>query len=189
MSFGHLTHEMRRVIRRYVEGRTVVDLGAGDLELARELLDWNPKRLLAVDSRGFQNIYFLGKPATERPKGLELRTCRFADFTDDVDVAFVSWPDSLEGNGLVDIARRAKLVIYLGKNTNGVCCGAPSLFEHLLKREVLAHVPHEANELVVYGNFREADREALVEELGGVDRSKVFWWKGASISLKGDHHR
>jgi hypothetical protein len=99
-----------------------------------------------------------------------------------IDVAFVSWPTNspLSFRGvenptyaLLKLVMSAARVVYLGKNTDGIICGHPHLFRHLVRRPLLAHVPSEANTLLAYDTGT-VTREPVLEEQAGMDMSRVY---------------
>ncbi len=51
------------------------------------------------------------------------------------------------------LVRGASVVAYLGKNRDGIVCGARPLFEHFAERELLAYVPAPPNDLLVLGRW------------------------------------
>jgi len=72
----------------------------------------------------------------------------------------VSWKTDTEADwdladrfptGLLQALDRADVVIYLGCNTDHSACGSPELFRQLCGRELLGHVPHRRNTLLIYG--------------------------------------
>ena len=166
MPFGHLTPPMLVALRPLVAGRIVHDLGAGDLGLARALRGLGASRVVAIDKAYGSPESPLARDALGGTAGIELVRAYFRDFSDPVDVAFVSWPVNWP-TGLAGILERSRVVLYLGKNTDGSACGTPEVFARLASREVLAHVPHRRNTLVAYGPVRTA-RPLLGEELAAL---------------------
>jgi len=159
MPFGHLTEVMAQTIRTYVEGKHVWDLGSGDFHYALELMLLGARSVLAID-----------KEWRERPpNGISFRQDYFFNITPEpIDVAFVSWPANHTLTGLIGILERAQTVIYLGCNLDGSACGWRGLFEHLTSRELLAHIPHRRNTLLVCGRTLDVPREPTGEERGGL---------------------
>jgi len=159
MPFGHLTETMAQTIRTYVEGKRVWDLGSGDFHYARELLLLGADSVLAIDKE------WRGRP----PEGVTFRQDYFFDITPEpIEVAFISWPANYNLTGLIEILEQAQTVIYLGCNLDGSACGWKGLFEHLTGRELLAHVPHRRNTLLVCGRTLDVPREPTGEERGGL---------------------
>jgi hypothetical protein len=82
-------------------------------------------------------------------------------------------------------ALAATTVLYLGKNTDNRICGAPFLFQVLVRRTLLAHVPRARNSLVCVGAPLSPDwsatRDPTGEEAAGLliyDRCVPRdWWR------------
>jgi len=144
MPFGLFTPEMEALVAPQVVGATVWDLGAGDLTYARRLVALGADRVLAVDKES----YHLRHSAQQ----IEMLHSYFDDLEpQDIEVAFVSWPQNKFDRGLLQALDRADVVIYLGCNTDHSACGSPELFRQLCGRELLGHVPHRRNTLLIYG--------------------------------------
>lgn len=144
-SMGSLTEDMLPVLREVVSGRVVWDLGAGALELAYELIDLGASVVVAVDKAPM--------PLPER-KGVRRVQDWFRNVVlpvGGVEVAFLAWPQNSSAAGLLDILVSSQTVVYLGSNFDGMACGGKDLWGHLMQREVLHHVPHRRNSLIVYG--------------------------------------
>lgn len=141
---GTLTREQSNVLAAFVRDRVVHDLGAGTDELSDLLVEYGAEKVIAIDKA------WLGREAS--PK-VEVHNCYFHKFSGpDPDIAFLSWPVNWKVDGLIEILEKARLVIYLGTNTGGSACGWPDLFEHLLRRSIVAHAPDWRNTLTVYGS-------------------------------------
>lgn len=168
MSFGRLNLKQRRIVAKAVKGRTVHDLGAGDLQLSGELVDLGAAKVIAID-----------KDAPHYWKGdsrIEVRKTYFHAVQDDpIEVAFVSWPSNYVDWDLIRLVRRSQRVIYLGNNMDGTSCGSVPLFEHLLTRELVEHVPDRPNTLLVYGAPQEAERDRVGEELAALTAYQRMW--------------
>lgn len=148
MPFGLLTPEMEAIVAEHVSGAVVWDLGAGDMLYALRLLELGAAHVIAID----KNLPQINVPAGA---GLTLRQDYFADIepVGEIEVAFVSWPRNGATWGLEDLLGSARKIIYLGSNTNGSACADPILFrEQLCPRELLGHVPHPRNSLLIYGD-------------------------------------
>lgn len=167
MGEGRLSSEQCAVVRRFTEGQRVHDLGAGDLSLARKILnEFKAESVVAVDkdSRAADANVKVVRAAFNTYRAL---------LQAPIQVAFVSWPLNCQLPGLLDLLAPAGAVIYLGKNTDGVACGWPGFYLDLSAREVLAHVPERRNTLIVYGPQR-VNRLPLGEELAGIDFQKCY---------------
>lgn len=93
---------------------------------------------------------------------------RFEVVVDQPRIAFLSWPAPYVDYGpagIMRLVRGADVVIYLGKNRDGVVCGGRPLFEHLAERELLDCVPARQNDLLVLGAWhRGSDLRPLTAE-------------------------
>lgn len=160
-TFGTLNDAQSKLVAQFVRGADVHDLGAGCCELSLRLLELGAAHVLAVD-KGFSPAI---ESMTQIAEGrLTLRSD--PDFVltrrDGINVALVSWP--VTHNVKVHLAcKRARIVIYLSKNTDGTACGYRLLHEHLQGRELLAYVPQPDNVLAVYGPAR-VNRDLVGEE-------------------------
>ena len=143
MPMGHLTDEMLEAIRPVVVGKEVWDLGAGDGGHARTLLALGASRVFCVDKEPLPQVW----------KGITSIHARFEDIPSGtpIAVAFVSWPVNWPLPHLNRLVGQAERVIYLGSNTGGSACGTMGLFVGMADRQLLAHVPHYRNSLLVYG--------------------------------------
>lgn len=159
MSYGRLSHEQLMVVRAVVAGREVVDLGAGDGELAQQLVNAGATRVTAIDKNEWAPM--------DDNRVLRL-WLRFEAFLEPAPLVFLSWPDNHPNRSLFDIVRRAQTVIYLGKNTDGTACGWPGLFTEFQERQVLAHAPERRNTLTIYGAER-LRRGPTGEEYAGIN--------------------
>lgn len=143
MVYGVLTDEMRAAMAPRVKDHDLWDLGAGDLRLSREMTAMGA-RVLAIDPRAPDD------PAIETIRGTYLDALPRLDITPP-RVVLLSWPQTSDAPGLLEILSAVPVVIYLGANTNGSACGTPGLWAHLTTREVLAEVRTEHNDLLIYG--------------------------------------
>lgn len=166
---GRLSRTQQEVVTEHVRGQTVHDFGAGDLRLSLELLALGAREVFAVDHRVPRQ---LPNGATDR---LYVVQERFEDYTLTSPVAFVSWPVNWPV-GLHVLLEATPTVIYLGKNMDGTVCGYPALWQQLVVREVLAHVPEQPNTLIVYGP-RRLQREQLPEERAALDPARVWYFE------------
>lgn len=179
--FGAFEKEHKDIVKEYVRGATVLDLGSGDGERAKILSSMRPKSLVAVDYSSL-----LDPESPKDPKFLRMAfgdhysspagptstgSIRFLKMTfgelitekmsliDQADVAYVSWPANRGGmfsnsmDDLVKILERIPLVIYTGCNVGGTACGWMELFEHFRWRSVKAYAPSRRNTLIVYGKM------------------------------------
>lgn len=166
MPCGVLTPEMIDRLQSLVIGRTVWDLGAGDLGYAHLFLDLGAKNIIAVDKEPIPATLCRGRPITIIGK-------YFADIEPpkaSIDVAFLGWPVNQRTEGLIPILEKAETIIYLGSNCKGNACGGPDLWAYLQHREIKAYVPHPRNSLIIYGKslFPEERRPLVGEEIGAL---------------------
>jgi hypothetical protein len=159
MGYGIITAEMMAVIDPFVRGKEVWDFGAGDLTHAETLAALGATKVVAIDK-------------AQMPKLHSSRVMPVWTYFSNVDVpasgirvAFVAWPVNYVMWELIGILDQADVVIYLGSNTDGNACGFPGLFEHLVKRELLAHVPYQRNSLIVVGKRLPTRRLETPEEV------------------------
>lgn len=148
-SYGQITNKMMSTLKPIVTGRTVWALGSG-----RD--DKEARMLLALGARGVTSIDKL----KEDPMG---RRIYFADFekllltgsVDIADVAFIKWPITtlLGADGLARLAARCNKIVYIGKNDGFTACGDPSLWYLLRRRKLETVVEHEANDMLIYGEY------------------------------------
>lgn len=150
----------RDSIRTYVTGRTVHDLGAGNLREAHMLIGLGAVRVVAIDRDP------MPEPTVN---GIQREQCHFDDWQHDgvIDVAFLSWPANWD-TGVLRLLRSSTIVIYHGKCTDGTMCGYPAMWHHLINRRVYVHVHHRAGILIVYGPEAHV-RNPLPEESCGMD--------------------
>ncbi len=168
--FGRLNDKQAQTVRRFVEGRTVHDLGAGSLSLARDLIGLGAEKVVAVDCHFPERVRKTAK--------VEMVQRAFADFEGCPEVAVVSWPVNWAGIGLADILAKTPIVLYLGTNTGGTACGGDDLWGHLTRREVLAYVADRENTLIAYG-AGQVRRMLYGEELAALDTSRMWMFEEA----------
>lgn len=164
MSFGVLSQQMKVALRPFVEGRSVIDLGAGDLGHSVELKRLGASRVLAVDQHPMSDI-----------DGIETHCCNFSDPIEAMDVAFLSWPINRYCTGLNELLDQHDIVIYLGSNLEGNACGSLELFQHLTQRNPIVHACEPRNTLLVYS------RSARVESLYAEEIAAIDSWNGGPV--------
>lgn len=171
MGYGFLDSQQRQVVSLCVKGEDVLDVGAGDLNLTKELVKLGANTVVALDKEFPRGLKYSSK--------ISLVQAYFYVYTKPSKVSFVSWPVNRETKGLLEILETSEVVVYLGKNTDGVACGSTSMWDHLLCREVLHHCPSRENTLIVYGPQRVPKREMLPEEFAF--RTPQIWYYGQPI--------
>jgi len=159
--FGQFTPEMHKAIGEAVDNQVVWDLGSGWLYHSQMLLDLGARRVVAIDK--------CLKTKSKDPRVTIVEKC-FSDVESPHEeiVAFLSWPDNHPLPGLIPLLAVSKTVVYTGRNTDGNSCGWGDLFKHLLRRELLAHVPHPKNSLLVCGEILDEYRPPPPEEFAGI---------------------
>lgn len=176
--YGSLSVEQSAALLQYVSGKTVHDLGAGNCALSRVLVSLGAEHVVAVDKSPRVIA------STDRQR-LTYVACSFDAFMPPIDTAFVSWPINVRYTGLAQLIARSRVVAYLGKNSDGVACGEPSLFTYLREREVLAYVPHQHNSLIVYGPGL-VERDPLGDEVAALDVGNPWWYRKIEAWNAGD---
>ncbi len=170
MPYGQLDRKQTKALKAAVKGRKVHDLGCGDELLARDLVKFGASEVIAIDSKLCLLPYYREQhPYPKGMTGIQAYFEEYAKTSPSIDVAFVSWPANRQDAGLLTLVMSAKTVIYLGKCTDGSCCGWPGLFSHFLRRELITHVPDEYNTLFIYGSMLETPRCGEWEEQAGLD--------------------
>jgi len=165
MSYGRLSKSQYTALAPFVHGKTVHDIGAGDLTLAGYLLTLGASHIIAIDKNPWKS---------KATKNITVIETYFERYTDPLDVAFVSWPINHFDQGLLDLIGAARTVIYLGKNSDGQACGFPLLFDHLSKRENPVYIAERPNTLAIYGpNF--VERPPNGEERASLSIDERMW--------------
>ncbi len=167
MGWGVLTPGQEKALKPFIRGKGIVDLGAGDLSLSKELIRLGAKTVAAYDKDGIPAGY-----SQDLPKGLTFKKAHFHEISmRPFPVLFVSWPVNQPNPSLtVHASFCEEMLIYLGKNDRGTSCGHPNLFKVMVQRELLAYVPGKKNDLIVTGKFlpQGQTREATPEEHRGL---------------------
>lgn len=162
MPYGTLTDEMQQSLGPFVHGKEVWDLGAGDLEHAETLVALGATQVIAVDKTK------MPKPLSNRIRAIWTYFANLDVPASGIRVAFIAWPINYIMPELFPILEQSDVVVYLGSNTDGNSCGWKGLFHHLVTRELLVHIPHQRNTLIVVGKQLEEPREPTWEELAGL---------------------
>ncbi len=121
------------------------DLGAGDLDLAISLVLLGASKVVAIEKEETD--------PSPLPQ-IEVRRAYFSQVLDTPEIVFLSWPVNRSDAGLLRLVHNAKIVIYLGCNTDSSCCGDKALFEEMSERELLAEVNERHNCLIIVGPTR-----------------------------------
>jgi len=118
---------------------------------------------------------------------IETRQIRFHEIRPPeggIDVAFLGWPQNTSLSGLTELLVVSRKVIYLGSNTGGSACGNPGLFTHFFARQVLGHIPHTRNSLIVYGMGRTTPRQPLPEEWAALNPDHMWSLEEATEAVR-----
>lgn len=159
---GKISDIQRQIIKKYISGKQVYDLGCGNLMLSYDLLNMGASSVFAVDKEIPEQIPL-------HPL-LKFQKSYFKNITDTPEIAFVSWPDNNAVFG--DLIAKSKIIIYLGKNYAGTCCGSQSFWFPLYKREIL-EINFDLNTLIIYGPNL-CKRDLYGEEIGRFTRALTF---------------
>lgn len=172
-SWGKLNAAHLDALRPFVSGRVVHDVCSGpEFPLAGDLLELGAKKVVAIDKER--------RSARSRAR-VEYYHMRLHEFKGKAAVVMLSWPPNHAIDGLLGILERARVVIYLGSNTGGNACGTPALFRHLIRRELLAYVPHSSNSMIVVGDSLGAPRAKTGEECAALQDDMITF--GAAEQL------
>lgn len=182
MSWGKPHPSMRNPLYLAIQGKHVLDLGAGDFTLSRYLLQHGAKFVTAVEPH---NPSRYGPPVKAPPNFVHLPVYfdndTLPDYikTTNVEVAFLSWPANHHLPGLLPLLREIPTILYLGTNFNGTSCGHPALFKFFLTRELVAFVdrqPH--NSMIILGErLPKGQRLPTPEEDAALAEDVIFSYK------------
>lgn len=163
MSYGEITDEMQQVLTPFVDGKTVYDLGAGDLAHSHLLVRLGAEGVVAVD-----------KAPMPTPRRAEVSRLQghFGQLPvpEHIDVAFLCWPQTYPMPGLLDWLDAADVVVYVGHNFDDSHCGPPELFFYMTWRAVLEEVLGRRNTLLVLGDRLAEPRPMIAEEAAHFSR-------------------
>jgi hypothetical protein len=171
MPYGCLNRKQKLVVKALVRGKKVHDLGCGDHVLSNELLKMGAQEVIAIDAHpyGVPLLMRIDRAVTPIKAHFEA----YALTQPEIEIAFVSWPANRADRGLLALVSSAKKIVYLGKCTDGTCCGWPALFDHFLHRELLKYEPDVYNTLCIYGDDLDTPREGELEERAGLDWTRI----------------
>lgn len=158
MSYWCLNKAQAEALRSVVTGVVVHDLGAGDLSLAEQVLDLGALQVVAIDKEPLPRVH---------SSGITYHRGYFEQYYEPIDVALISWPPQY-CIGLPNLIKRARVVIYFGKNTDGTACGNSELFGHLLTRELSVYLPDRHNTMICYGRVTTEIRKPRGEEVAAI---------------------
>ena len=169
--YWSLNQRQQAIFAAVMDGRQFVEAGCGDGSLAVHALKSGAIAGFAFD-----------KESTRFPRvpGLKFQVAYGAalarDLKEPMDVLLLSYPRETDAFAadMAPLVKKAETVVYLGDNFEGFCCGGGSFWREVSQRQVLAHASSHRNSLIVYGAGRRQPGLLLWEELGGLDRSKVY---------------
>jgi hypothetical protein len=169
MSHGFIAEEFIEPIKKVVNDKVVLDIGAGDLDLARLVVRFGASKVIAIDKELFHE--------RNRSKRIEIARMYFSDYWSGLDirkpvpwvVGLLSWPVNWTTDGLLPLVSSSKQLIVLSKNSDGSACGTPALWRHLSRRVLLECIPNRKNWLTIYGNEIGPHRIPTGEEMAGCD--------------------
>ena len=163
------TKAQEEALAAVIKGQIVVDLGAGDCKLAKKLVELGAKHVLAVDKE-FPPGFIKPHPRVQR---IHQRFEELPFYP--TSVHFISWPPNWKC-GLLPHIKAAGIIVYLGKNTDGMSCAIPAIWRYLVTRKILAYVPHKKNTLIVYGPGVEK-RPPRGEEEAGLETDGILYYE------------
>ena len=179
--YGRFSDAHQRVVRSYVRGRTVVDLGAGDCERAYTLSKLGALKVHAVDPN-IPRKYLDPENFPDDAGPIETHHCDGRTFEKlvasvlplsakgRIDVLYLAWPTAggTERPGFLALIERSDVVIVTTKNTDGIAVGTAKMWGALCSREVLSYRPEKENTLIVYGEPCAYRSSVHYEELMGI---------------------
>ena len=173
MGYGKISSKQWDAIGEIVKGKTVHDIGCGDLEHARGLIKHGASKVIAIDKNHV---------VSTDPR-IEVVEKRFHEYrpTESMEVAFLSFPVNYDAPGLLYHLATAKIIIYIGNNFNGTACGIPMLFHFFVSRKLISWIPNPRNTLLVIGEWTLDKREPTPEEMAGIDVENYYDYY--------DHHK
>jgi hypothetical protein len=142
VSYGEIDQDMRWVLEPLLDGKTVYDLGAGDLTHSHMLVELGAKAVVAVDKAPMPTPRY---PEITRAHG----HLGEVPIPEHVEVAFLCWPQTYPMPGLLDWLDAAEVVVYIGHNFDGDHCGQPELFFYMTGRALEDEVVGRRNTMLV----------------------------------------
>lgn len=163
---GKPTDNQWRLICEAVNDRHVHDFGSGEGGITH-MLSKHAATVVAVDKN---NVFARSGSSVSNIEWIEAWFEDYNTRCDEVDVAFISWPLNHRDVALYSLLKRARTIIYLGKNTDGIVCGFPDMFRMFAWRDLLAHIPDRHNTLLILGDplQRVQERDLTGEEYAGL---------------------
>ena len=143
--FAKLSPEQTNKLQNMVCGKLVLDIGAGDMGLARLLASWGAY-VTAIEK----------EPYTHKGPPMRGHVAILNEYIKDTvvephDIAVVSWPVTHQLVGIEALLSQARTVVYIGCNDGGTSCGDPNFWRYLLTRKYLRGIASRKNDMIVYG--------------------------------------
>lgn len=151
--YGDLTPERLAMIKPYLAGRNVFDLGCGVTAPHAPLLHPLCKHLTCVDPKG-QHAHRHTPPSV--PSGVK-RMFQYFDTMRSLcedSVAFLSWPNASGTRGLSMLVGQCETIIFLGRSDGVTLCGDRNLWRLFMQKEVVFAHKGARDHLVVYQGAR-----------------------------------
>lgn len=176
--FGTFPKRFQSVVAPFVKDKRVVDLGSGDGDRA-DAIERLGATVLEVDAGEWAHHHRTKRRILHGFFDNQSVFAEVARFRP--DVAHVAWPSSQTAHGLTELIDEIPRVVYVGKTTDGLICGSPTLYRRFLHRPILATDSDAHNTLVVYGPVGEKRRRPTVDERAGIDLSKMYRADGSVL--------
>lgn len=176
-AYWALSELQRWLLRSIIEGRKVIDVGAGDLSLSQLMVGMGAREVLAIEKEAacfrrwpesLPNIVVYRGYVAQVP----------AVLTAGADVIVTSWPINYEMPGLVLLMKQVPTVVYLGVNDNVTVCGSPGFWEHVRTREVI-NAEYAEQAVLVYGKKTPEHQERELEP-----GEPSPWWRNKIKNLR-----
>ena len=135
-----LSHDQIRQLEPFVKDQSILDLGTAELTGSELLLELPARDVLAVDRNK------MPKPSSS---AITTRVELFHNLEATRPAVLASWIVNWPVN--IEHHLEAAELISISKNTDGSSCGYPAMWDILVQREILLHVPERRNTLTVYG--------------------------------------
>lgn len=167
MGYWHLTEHQQDALSRLVTGKRVLDLGAGDLSLAKHLLTLGASHITAIEPHAVE---------VSTPQLTVIGGYYQHEDPQPYDVGILSWPWCPTGalKPLTNHLHNCRTVAYLGSNHGGIACGHPALFGYFLRRSLEDYRPDPRNSLIILGAPLAAPRPPVGEEAAGIDTANCY---------------
>lgn len=149
------------------------DLGCGNLQRAYEIIGTDS----TIRIHGFDKEYIQTDHKAIKTYQVDLSHGKFESKS---KIALLAWPinrpSSAGGPKWESILPQYTQVIYIGKNTDGMCCGSLELWRYLITLNVQAVIPDRQETLIHYTTAPRVSSKTLIEEQSGIAA-----WLGGNI--------